>query len=555
MGTTQSGMLAGTPEFMAPEQARGEPVDHRADLFSLGCVLYCMATGESPFAGSTLLSVIRKVCDEEARPVCEVNPALPGWFGEIVGQLLAKNPAQRSRSAQEVAQVLEQHLARLQRSGGPPVPAGEPELLGDLQQARSPPSRRWTGRMQIAVFSGGAALLGVLALLLVHVATRPPKVGGPGPFHILGANGKASRDYSTLAEAVRAARSGDTIEVGGDGPFELEPVALGDKALTLRAAPGYCPVLVGSPPGGQMLTTEALLVLEGLEFRTEAGGLDRPGRRVARGRPNPAVSSAGAPLFMANCRFQGRPAVLLTNVPYGELRNCEIYTRSDCAVTWLCNEAALSGGDLTNAALRLLMENCVQRGEAMLSLDHQAPRRAAIRLLRNTVAPRAVLVLPTPEPQPGLRIFAGTNVFNPHAFFQRGTRPGTADLKDLLSWEDYHNLFAILYSFHDRELCPAGPEVRDLMAWNRYWSQTNSRSVQLELGLGASLKPARLESPTTRNFELASSDYDQIAAAGGDRAIPYGAALELVGPGPAYDAWRRSAAYQQWLERIRRSER
>src|SRR5262249_44614714 len=64
VGLTRAGVVAGTPEYMAPEQARGEQVDHRADLFSLGSVLYACCTGRPPFRGATPLAVLRRVTDE-----------------------------------------------------------------------------------------------------------------------------------------------------------------------------------------------------------------------------------------------------------------------------------------------------------------------------------------------------------------------------------------------------------------------------------------------------------------------------------------------------------
>ena len=65
---TQSGVVAGTPQYMAPEQARGEPVDHRADLFSLGSVLYAMCTGQPPFRAGNTVAVLRQVAEETPRP-------------------------------------------------------------------------------------------------------------------------------------------------------------------------------------------------------------------------------------------------------------------------------------------------------------------------------------------------------------------------------------------------------------------------------------------------------------------------------------------------------
>src|SRR5206468_12752748 len=68
-GLSQQGVVAGTPEYMAPEQAAGGAVDHRADLFSLGSVLYAMCAGRPPFRASGALAVLKRVCDETPRPV------------------------------------------------------------------------------------------------------------------------------------------------------------------------------------------------------------------------------------------------------------------------------------------------------------------------------------------------------------------------------------------------------------------------------------------------------------------------------------------------------
>src|SRR5262249_20062237 len=73
-GLTQSGVGAGTPQYMAPEQAKGETVDHRADLFSLGSVLYAMCTGRPPFRASGSMAVLKRLCEDTPRPIQEINP-------------------------------------------------------------------------------------------------------------------------------------------------------------------------------------------------------------------------------------------------------------------------------------------------------------------------------------------------------------------------------------------------------------------------------------------------------------------------------------------------
>lgn len=104
---SQSGLVVGTPTYMAPEQARGEAVDHRADLFSLGSVLYVLCTGHAPFRASSTLATLRRVCDDEPEPIRGINPDVPSWLVELISRLHAKDPARRIASATEVARLLE----------------------------------------------------------------------------------------------------------------------------------------------------------------------------------------------------------------------------------------------------------------------------------------------------------------------------------------------------------------------------------------------------------------------------------------------------------------
>ncbi|MDB5339502.1 MAG: pknB 29, partial [Planctomycetaceae bacterium] len=110
---TQSGVLAGTPMYMAPEQARGDSLDHRADLFSLGSVLYVMASGRPPFRAATTYAVLRRVVEDVPTPIRDVIPEMPQWLAGVIAKLHAKNPADRFQSAREVADVLADVEARL----------------------------------------------------------------------------------------------------------------------------------------------------------------------------------------------------------------------------------------------------------------------------------------------------------------------------------------------------------------------------------------------------------------------------------------------------------
>ncbi len=103
---TQTGKLLGTPAYMSPEQADGGRVDARSDLFSLGCVLYRMATGKQPFARDTLTATLRAVADHTPAPPLDIAPDVPPPLSELIVRLLAKSPADRPASAAVTADAL-----------------------------------------------------------------------------------------------------------------------------------------------------------------------------------------------------------------------------------------------------------------------------------------------------------------------------------------------------------------------------------------------------------------------------------------------------------------
>ncbi|MBL9013728.1 MAG: protein kinase [Myxococcales bacterium] len=107
-GTTQTGMLLGTPGYMAPEQARGaKGLDPRADVFSLGCVLFQCLTGKAAFAGEHLLAILAKILLEEAPRVTELRREVPSALADLVASMLAKDVTNRPRDGATVARLLE----------------------------------------------------------------------------------------------------------------------------------------------------------------------------------------------------------------------------------------------------------------------------------------------------------------------------------------------------------------------------------------------------------------------------------------------------------------
>lgn len=120
---TRTGVIAGTPQFMSPEQARGELVDSRSDLFSLASVMYAMCTARPPFRSETSYGTLQRICDAQPRPIREINPDIPEWLVAFIGRLHEKNPDDRFQTAQEMAQLLEQCLAHLRQPDAVSLPA------------------------------------------------------------------------------------------------------------------------------------------------------------------------------------------------------------------------------------------------------------------------------------------------------------------------------------------------------------------------------------------------------------------------------------------------
>lgn len=128
---TQWGIIVGTPAYMSPEQSRGEQLDGTSDLFSLGCVIYEMATGQAPFQAEGTLALLRQICEGSVPAPSSIRSGLPRWFDQVTLRLLSKDATSRFPSAKCVAKLLEQCLSHVQN------PAN------DLPAELAKPSSNW----------------------------------------------------------------------------------------------------------------------------------------------------------------------------------------------------------------------------------------------------------------------------------------------------------------------------------------------------------------------------------------------------------------------------
>ena len=233
---TRSGLVAGTPLYMSPEQASGDELDARSDLFSLGVVLYELAAGEPPFNGKTPLAVLKRLTEEQPRPLRERNPELPEWFVHIVERLLAKKPADRFQSARDVANTLEHFWAVLKSSS----------------ETLECPKKK-AANLGKAIAIGTAAglltlLIGAVAAFFLWPHRDRPEDKIPVPLHVF--KGNAGPLWS-----MAISKDGKTLATGNDdGTVKLWDIAAERVNWTLNAHKAPVWTLALSPNGDYLAT-------------------------------------------------------------------------------------------------------------------------------------------------------------------------------------------------------------------------------------------------------------------------------------------------------------
>jgi hypothetical protein len=177
---TCTGVVAGTPHYMSPEQADGQPLDHRSDLFSLGSVLYFMATGHPPFRADRPMAVLKRTCHDPHRPAWQCSADIPDALSEIIDRLLEKNPGSRFASAGDLEKAL----------------AG---VLADVQQGRIGRRQKPRRRRRTWAFLCGVAAITASLLTL-------------SPFLLPPASNESQQDATVPAETLQAADGAERLQ-------------------------------------------------------------------------------------------------------------------------------------------------------------------------------------------------------------------------------------------------------------------------------------------------------------------------------------------------------
>ncbi len=190
-GNSERGGISGTPGYLAPEQAQGQPLDARTDVFSLGCVLYRMATGQAPFTGDKRFKALWTVLAVPPVPASELNPAIPVQLSELISRMMARHPDDRPSSAEAVLAALDAIVREF------------------AEQRTRLLRRRWfAALLGVALLSGGG--VGLWAFIAA------PQQAKPVPMTFLG-------DKEPLAIKFRRDGQETPLTLAGEGVVALQP--------------------------------------------------------------------------------------------------------------------------------------------------------------------------------------------------------------------------------------------------------------------------------------------------------------------------------------------
>jgi serine/threonine-protein kinase len=296
---TQTAAVIGTAQYLSPEQARGEAVDARSDVYAAGCVLFELLTGEPPFSGDSPVAVAYQHVREDVRRPSEVNPDVPPALDSIVLKAMSKNPANRYQSAAEMRSDLVRVL-RGQRPLAPQVMTDEertallhgggPGMAGATRRLPSPTTRhaappdwsgeatgRGTGRL-VGIGLGVAALIAVIAF----VATR--LFGGPGSPeqvavpNVAGQLQEAARDSLTRAGFLADVRQepSPTVQIGQATRTDPGADTQADKGSKVTVFISSGPAQVKVPDVSGKTVSEATQYLQGLGLTVSPNTQSKP---------------------------------------------------------------------------------------------------------------------------------------------------------------------------------------------------------------------------------------------------------------------------------------
>lgn len=503
--TTDHGrVIAGTPQFMSPEQAAGESVTPASDLFSFGATLYALATGRPPFEASSLGALLDRIRSESPVPIEAQRSDLPPKLDRLIRALMAREPQARPTAREAAAQLA----------------------------ALAQPVKRMV-RMWVAF-----ATMATLLLIVSGLLWQKSGVTAPRPVRFTLESSGAS--FDSLAACVAAANSGDTIEVSGEQPLTLEPVRVRGKALRIRAAATARLELIGTNRHQPLLDTDASLVLEGITLEHRIVELSAP----------PLIRVTNAPLQLAYCRLLKTslvPRMAADRVfcieafdsPRIELYHCEVVPLERAVGGVFGRFRRDTRPDAPEASV-IRVEHSLMTGMEAFEFENETPKPVHVELTRSIFINRVMLRLDDRVPANLLRVKASDSVFDAESLLF-GATIAPNEFHRQFQWVGSGNRFSLRIGFlvmpHGGRPAPMPGSPVTTARWTEFEPviETGSRAADLNvwndlLEAGAqpeSIRADRVVLPPTLELKNAPE-------------------LTRIGPGAPYAEWRRSAAYREW---------
>ena len=508
-----TGTIAGTPQFMAPEQFETTEVDPRADLFSLGGVLHTMATGEPPFDGASAVTAMRSVQQDRPRRISE----LPDWFADLIQKLLEKSPASRPGSAKIVAETIES-------KGSVPL---------QLQKRWSP----WV------VVSGIAAVVAAVFFL------------GKGERHTTAQFRVDGKGYSTLESAIANAPDGATIEIAGGGDVRIhERITIDDKFVHLRAGSGVRPILYASG-GLSAIKTRAPLLLEGIEIK-----------QIETLEPGEPVILANDALFLRNCRVSSTFPFQAAMREQGDpTRRMALVKLSGSGSVHASNTGFFSSGtslfqvEELGSDSGIALENCAGTGLDLLRVK-TSKGDLSLDLERCSFAVRTAILLRADSDIHRLAVSAKHSVLScqKRVIASAGYTP--RELRDHVGWDGDGNVYAIVAPAFIAWSRTVGINVRrmvfDLEDWLDFWGRKETNAViireRVKNWISQAQWPTSIEEINPSHLLLPErGGQDDIFKKLSEREIAPGIEAGKVGPGEAFEALRQLPEHGSWIDEAR----
>lgn len=590
---TQSGTLVGTPGYMSPEQAQGERLDHRSDLFSLGSVMHAMLTGRPPFACDTVMDTMRHIINDAAGPIETARRDVPDGLLQLIRTLHAKDPADRIQTAEEVVWSLQEQRAALPTAAENRV-AHRPHTESLVPSKLNPPQVTLPVRQPATAQTGFTVLGALLVLLLGYLGldvtgvldrpaappadphlTRDDRVQGDLTDDrrngiVLYVDGEPDgRRYQSLERAVMQASNDAVIELQTNGPIFIPPLHTRNRRLTIRAASGFRPEIVLDRMVSEQTPENdapALLSSNG-ELRLEGLSLTVDDRRKTTGPPPvPAVVACqNGTVRMANCRLvlqSGEACLNIDSTADCRLENCELFSPAGSGIAW---------NPGTNA--QLTVRNTLLTGLFAITVQHQTTDTGhpELRLEQSTLSTIHAVRFSVASGDPAMTqlsqpvaITTDGSVLDVHdsvlhfhvpadwkpppALFQPWEVP--ENIRRAIAWRDRSTLFGQpqnYMSWHPASEKPDWPrwQPKQLFTWMRFWGLNQNPQPISEPIQYVSSRQTQIDFPPPAGV----ADRFQIENRISDDEVELKPGINplIVGPGPAFDRWRQTPAWQEWV--------